>query len=994
MNRVKPKMKIGWVLFFACLLLSLIVGAASVYIAKMMRVSFYKSAFQKESESLEKQLLSHTIHSQLMGAVISNGLNQLDLKQAVSKNGSDAGALIESRETLKPLRERFHLDGIYLVDSDGVVVMHDTDGRSSTGTNVAFRPYFKQAMAGHISIYAAVGNNTSERGLYYAAPLYATTSNTSSVIGVVLAKAPGDSLDEMLKKFGDAALLLSPQGIVFASSREDWLYAIAGKADAARLEAIRGLKQFGKYFETNEPTPLPIALSGEEADFGGARYSIEQTPFDWGDPAGDWRIVTLWNTSRVNPPGLLAGIGIAGGGLTLLLTLMTAVIVDGRKRHRQAQQRFKFLGTALETSPLAVIMADAAGKIRWVNPQFERSTQYGPDEALGNDPKLLSSGLTAKETIRELWESLLAGRSWAGEFVNKRKDGSLYHAASVVTPVMDENGRRLGYVCLQNDVTDQKRAEQTIRSAQTEMTQIFNTAAGGMRVIDKDCNVLKVNDAFVALSGYPREELTGSKCYDLFAGDDCHTEQCPLSRILQGEERIEELSLRRHRDGMPIYCEVNITPYTTPDGEIVGAIEDFRDVTERMRAQHRIKQSESKYRELVESASSIILKLDMDGTITFFNEYALAFFGYAADEVVGRSIVGTIIADEDGERRHLRTLLGDIGEHPQDYASTESENICKDGRRVWISWTNKVIRDDITDKPKGVLRIGLDATERKKAQDGLHSAMEIISGSIRYASRIQRAILPTPEQCRELVPRHFAVWEPRDVVGGDIYWVRTWGEGVLFILADCTGHGVPGAFITLIASGALDRAVSEVAPGDPAALIALMNRYVKVVLSQDLDFGAGEGSDDGLELGVCYIAPDRQSLVFAGAHFQLFCAGGEGIDLVKGDRKGIGYRFVSLDASFANQTVPASPGQRFYMTTDGLIDQIGQSGGSPRRSFGKKRFVSLLASLQDRPLDEHGEAIFATIEAFRGQETRRDDICVIGFELEPAQALTVNPSLG
>ena len=176
-----------------------------------------------------------------------------------------------------------------------------------------------------------------------------------------------------------------------------------------------------------------------------------------------------------------------------------------------------------------------------------------------------------------------------------------------------------------------------------------------------------------------------------------------------------------------------------------------------------------------------------------------------------------------------------------------------------------------------------------------------------------------------------------------------------------------------------------------------MNRYVKMVLSQDLDFGAGEGSDDGLELGVCYITPDRQSLVFAGAHFQLFSVGSQGIELVRGDRKGIGYRFVSLDASFVNQTVPASSGQRFYMTTDGLIDQIGQggqigqSGGSPRRSFGKKRFIDLLASLQDRPLEEHGEAIFATIEAFRGQETRRDDICVIGFALEPAQALTDEP---
>ena len=913
-----------------------------------------------------------------MGAVISNGINQSELKRAVLKNSSDKNAVGESRESLEPLRIRFGLDGIYLIDADGLIVMHETEGRSSTGTNVSFRPYFMQSMSGKISIYAAVGNNTSERGLYYAAPLYAASSSSSPIIGMVMAKSPGEPLDDMLKKCGDAAVLLSPQGVVFASSREDWLYAVAGKVDAARLEAIRQLKQFGKYFQSSAPTPLPVNLSGEEADFDGRRYRIEQIPFDWGDPAGDWRVVTLWDTKRMHPPGLLAGVGIACGGLTLLFSIMTVVIVDGRKRHRASQQRFKFLGTALETSPLAVMMTDPEGHIRWVNPQFERCTQYGPHEAIGKDPKLISSGLTPKETIRELWSGILSGRSWSGEFVNKRKDGSLYHASSVITPVSDESGRRLGFVCLQTDVTEQKRAEQAIRSAQAEMTQIFNTAAGGMRVIDKDCNVLKVNDAFVNLSGYSREELAGSKCYDLFGGDECRTEDCPIARILRGEGRIEEMNLRRHRDGMPIYCEVAVTPYTTPDGEILGAIEDFRDVTERLRVQNLIKQSEIKYRELVESASSIILKLDMAGNVTFMNEFAMAFFGYAAQEVVGRPSVGTIVPDEELEDRRLRAMLADIGARPEQYESTESESVCKDGRRVWVNWTNKVILDDISGRPAGVLRIGLDATERKKAQDGLRDALEIISGSIRYASRIQRAILPTPEQRRELMPNHFAVWEPRDVVGGDIYWIRTWGEGVLFILADCTGHGVPGAFITLIASGALDRAVSEVAPGDPAALIALMNRYVKLVLSQDLDFGTEDGSDDGLELGVCYIAPDRQSLVFAGAHFHLFSVGSQGVELVKGDRKGIGYRFVAFDATFANQTVQVGPGQRFYMTTDGLIDQI---GGSPRRSFGKKRFTKLLASLQEMPLEQQGAAIFEAFERYRGEESRRDDIAVVGFEL-------------
>lgn len=114
-------------------------------------------------------------------------------------------------------------------------------------------------------------------------------------------------------------------------------------------------------------------------------------------------------------------------------------------------------------------------------------------------------------------------------------------------------------------------------------------------------------------------------------------------------------------------------------------------MTERMKAQTLIRQSEVKYRELVESASSIILKMDMEGNITFFNEFALQFFGFTLEEVIGHSVVGTIVPSEESGGRNLKAILHDICTHPEQYEKNENENICKDGRRVWVSWTNKVI---------------------------------------------------------------------------------------------------------------------------------------------------------------------------------------------------------------------------------------------------------------------------------------------------------------
>jgi PAS domain S-box-containing protein len=967
-------------LFFryaASLAAAVIVAVLAAGAARNLGLADQAGLAEKAADELKLELASHTSHSQIMGALVAMGLTQPELKRAVAAKGRDAVALLQSMEALRPLRGHFGLDGLYLIDATGQIIAHETEGKPSTGADVAFRPYFKQAMAGKANVYAAVGGQTGERGLYYATPVHGDLEGSPAPLGVVMAKLPGENLDLMLKKYGDAAVLLSPQGVVFASSRPDWIYALSGAAGAGRVEEIKKLKQFGARFESGTVTSLPFPAAADTASFDGGAYLLAHQTLDWGDPGGPWRIALLWSETRAFPPGLLAGVAAVSGGLAFLIAFMAVLLAQGRARRLETARRFKFLGTAMEASPLAVVMADAQGLIRWVNPRFESLTGHPPAEAIGQDPKILSSGLTPKATIKELWNAILSGRPFTGEFINKRKDGSLYHARNVVTPVKDENGGLLGFVSLQEDVTSQKEAAEAILRAQAEMTQIFNTSASGMRVLDRDFNVVKVNGAFVELSGYAREELEGRKCHEIFGGTDCHTEDCPLERILNGEDRIEATALCMKKDGTPVYCEMTATSYRAPNGEIIGVIEDFRDMTERMKAQHLIKQSEGKYRELVESASSIILKLDMEGNVIFFNEFAQSFFGFTLDEVLDKPVVGTIVPETESGGRDLAALIREILAHPDLHGKNENENIRKDGRRVWISWTNKIILDDVFGTPKGLLCIGLDATERKKAQDALHDALEVISGSIRYASRIQRAILPAPEQTGELLPRHFALWEPRDVVGGDIYWIRPWGQGTLAILADCTGHGVPGAFITLIGSGALDRAMAKIPPGDPAGLIARMNTYVKTVLSQDLQYGQEEGSDDGLELGVCYIPPERDILAFAGAHFNLFTVDGEEVDMIKGDRKGIGYRFVPPDASFVNHHVDIRPGRRFYLTTDGLIDQI---GGDPKRSFGRKRFTALLASLRDVPLEEQGVAIFEALEAHRGDESRRDDVSVLGFE--------------
>ena len=275
----------------------------------------------------------------------------------------------------------------------------------------------------------------------------------------------------------------------------------------------------------------------------------------------------------------------------------------------------------------------------------------------------------------------------------------------------------------------------------------------------------------------------------------------------------------------------------------------------------------------------------------------------------------------------------------------------------------------------GVGTIQTDITERKKAENELAEAHALITSSIEYASRIQRSALPSDELMSEALGEHFVIWEPRDVVGGDIFWVRRVEGGHVVAVADCTGHGVPGAFLTMIATGALRQAIIEHPDGDPAKVIARMNSFIKNSLRQDTAEGP---SDDGLELGICHIDDGGERLTFAGARFSLWTLSSRGSEEIKGDKSGIGYHHVPLDRAFTNHQVPLSPGSAFYLFSDGLVDQV---GGDKRRAFGKKRIIALLEGHLGRPPAEQRDAITAAFTAYQGDEIRRDDVTFLGFRM-------------
>ncbi|MGJ7573013.1 SpoIIE family protein phosphatase [Variovorax sp. RB2P76] len=254
-----------------------------------------------------------------------------------------------------------------------------------------------------------------------------------------------------------------------------------------------------------------------------------------------------------------------------------------------------------------------------------------------------------------------------------------------------------------------------------------------------------------------------------------------------------------------------------------------------------------------------------------------------------------------------------------------------------------------------------------------------IMHSIEYASVIQQSTLRSSlDALARACPEAHLVWEPRDVVGGDFYQFSTEADGWFATVADCTGHGVPGAFMTLIASTSLTQAIEQHGARDPARLLGSVNRSIKQMLGQMGEHDATPGSDDGMDAACFWFEPAHGRLVFAGARLSLFVLrpGADAVEVVEGQRKGVGYMDSDFDFAWSNQELALPAGSLVFVSTDGLVDQV---GGPRAIALGKRRVRELLLAQRERTAAQINEAVLDALRLWQGEHHRRDDLTFFCF---------------
>ncbi len=541
---------------------------------------------------------------------------------------------------------------------------------------------------------------------------------------------------------------------------------------------------------------------------------------------------------------------------------------------------------------------------------------------------------------------------------------------------------------------EQQAAELEVINKELEKLSIVaSETSTAVVILETNGDFEWINIGFTKMYGYTLQMLIEQKTNNLLKASNHPDIENLFRKCINEKLPVIYESFITTKNNEEKWAQTTLSPILDANGEVTKLVLIDSDITKIKEAENEILRQNQMIMEQAEELEAKNVELeklslvasktdnsvviaDSNGEIEWVNDGFTRLLGVTFEE----------FAQEYGTNLFLTSLNPNIIDEIAEAIAFKksitytSKTYTKSGNELWIQTSMTPIFDENGELRK-FIAIDADVTKIKLAEEEIARQKEKITDSIYYAKKIQTAVLPPDDFLQKLLLEYFIMFRPKDIVSGDFYWATQKGNKILIAAADCTGHGVPGGFMSMLGISFLNEISGRISEHEMNAgeILTELRDSVKLSLRQT---GKEGEAKDGMDIALCIIDRENYEVQFAGANNPLFVVrtsiNGEPQKFdIKGDDMPIGI-YYDEKAQFTNHSLQLQKGDMCYIFSDGYPDQF---GGKRGRKFMLNRFKKMLASVAAQPVDVQKAFIEEKFDQWKGYNRQIDDVLVIGIRV-------------
>lgn len=637
----------------------------------------------------------------------------------------------------------------------------------------------------------------------------------------------------------------------------------------------------------------------------------------------------------------------------------------------KSEKKFKRL---FEQSNDGIIIRTIDGDIIDVNKKICEMLNYSAEKFLNANLSDFETSISDKK--KEIRVKKLKNQdALSYETSLQNADGKIIHA-DVSSKVIDAEKGIVQEIF--RDITQKKRVSDEIKKQEKYFRKIYDLTPFAIFTVSTSGFIKTINDASLKIFNLPLySEIINRemKSISFFSESDIIQD---FETVLDNKKNFQREYVFNLDSNITIYANCQFIPLKDLDRNIRDVYLIFEDITKRKLAEIEIR----KLSTAVEQNPNSIIITDTNGQIEYVNPEFTELTGCVNNEAIGRKLR---ILESGITQNELFVNPWDTIKENKVWEG-EYVNRRKNGEEFW----EKSLIAPITDENKNItnyIAIAEDITLRKEREEQiqfqqkqLQKINESLLSSISYARVIQNAVMPSELFLKQFLPESFVLFLPRDIVSGDFYWIKQVQHRIFIAAADCTGHGVPGAFMSMLGMALLSEIVSSDKDPDSFNANEILNelrKKIKHALHQDR---RKDTTSDGMDIAFCIIDLTKNQMQYAGANNPLYLIRKNNdtpeVIKYKADRMPIGVHLK--ERSFTNNIIDLHADDYIYIFSDGFVDQF---GGEHDRKYQHTKFREFLLSKCHLPLQEQKEELHKEFNSWKGKKRQIDDVLVVGLKI-------------